>query len=279
MIRKILIHFFWEENLKKYLKFLLLSIILTSCNQQVTENQIETAIALTLEANPTSTSTSTITIVPTNTATVTITPSLTPTFTPQPTLTSTPDLRVITADPRDFLFVKKDLPAEGLYYIPNSTWMSIHTNQEVISGWTVEEGREYIIETEREVGWYVYFKRGTRAVALPDEIHSNVVRYKTAEGAYLAQTKFSLSSRDDYNEWKILDRKLDLGDFNEVYLYRERTSGGDYLVHYRIYFNYRNFGVTVDGYGYEIDVQYEFVDSLAQIILDKLQSAELSNPD
>ncbi|MAT43277.1 MAG: hypothetical protein CL609_13135 [Anaerolineaceae bacterium] len=262
--------------MKKLILLFVLGCLLTSCNAQPNENQIQTAIAQTQAAQPTETATSTP--LPSLTPTATQTPTLEPTNTPEPTFTPTPDLRIITADPRDFLWEKKDLPAEGLYTIPNAGWMGINTNEEVISSWTVEEGREYILDTGREVSWFVAFSRGTRAVALPEEIFVNVVRYKTAEGAYLAQTKYNLASRDDYDEWELLDRDLDLGDYNEAYLYKERTSGGDYLVFYRVYFCYKNFGVDLYGYGYERDVQYEFVESLAQIVLDKLKTAELSMP-
>lgn len=156
--------------------------------------------------------------------------------------------------------------------------MSIHTNEEAISGWTVEKGRDYVISTGREIGWWVVFARGTRAVALPEHVFIQVVRYKTTEGTRLSMTKYGLENTDDTGKWKKIEKDLDLGDLNSIYMIKQITSGGDYLVHYRIYFSYYNFLGSVEGYGLEKDVSHDFVEEMTRKILSKLETANLEQP-
>jgi len=260
--------------MKKFVFFLSL-FVLVSCSPQPTENQIQTAIALTQVSIPNEIVTPTETFTPTVKPTETFTPTLEPTETSTPTASPTPDLRVIKADPQKFLCKKDDLPVEGKYYIPNSSWMSIHTNEEVVSGWTVEEGRNYVIKTGREIGWWVAFLRGTRTVAMPEQIFCQAVRYKTAEGAMLTITELSSNKNERSENLKNLEIEMDLGDYNEVYLYKEITSGGDYYVRYSIEFVYKNYFSSVEGYGLEKDVSHEFLEELARKILEKLEASEL----
>jgi hypothetical protein len=248
-------------------------LFLVSCTAQPSENQIQTAIALTQVSIPTEIPTQTLTS--TTTPTETASPTVAPTETSTPTSSPTPDLRVIKADPQKFLLKKDDLPVEGKYYIPNSGWMSIHTNEEVISGWTVEEGRNYVIKTGREIGWWVAFLRGTRAVAMPEQIFCQAVRFKTSDGAMLTITELSSNKNKRTENLKNLDIEMDLGDHNEVYLYKEITSGGDYYINYSIEFVYRNYFASVEGYGLEKDVSHEFLEGLARKVLEKLEAAEL----
>jgi len=261
---------------KLCLLIVLISILLSGCSAQPSENQIQTAIAQTQAANPTATVTATNVPTLTATPTETATPTLVPTDTPTPT--ATPDLRIITMDPQKFLLTKSDLPKEGLYFVPNERWMSISTNEEIISGWTVEEGRDYVITTGREIGWWVAFARGTRAVAMPEEIYCQVVRYKTKEGALLSLTKYGVENRDTSGLLKIVETEMDLGDFNVSYITKKITSGGDYQVAYDIYFSYHNFIVNVEGYGLEKDVSHEFIEDLARKVLAKLEAANLEEP-
>ena len=151
-------------------------------------------------------------------------------------------------------------------------------NEETISGWTVEEGRDYVISTGREIGWYVGFARGTRAVALPDQIVSQSIRYNSTKGAQLYMTKYGLEHTEKTGLWKKVDKKLDLGDFNTTYIRKEITSGGDYLISYSIYFSYYNFVASVSGYGLEKDVSDDFIENLARVMLDKLKTANLEEP-
>ena len=80
------------------------------------EELIQTAIAETQLANPTSTMTPTLTpthtTTQTSTPTLTLTPTLTPTDTHTPT--PTPDLQVIILEPREFLLETRDLPSSSL---------------------------------------------------------------------------------------------------------------------------------------------------------------------
>lgn len=120
------------------------------------------------------------------------------------------------------------MPVEGKYYLPNEYWISIHTNEEVITTWGVEEGRDYVISTGREIGWYVYYARGTRTVAMPEQVFCNVVRYSTPEGAQLSVTDYNYAERSADEGWGYKDVQIEgLGDVYRVVTYSEITSGGD----------------------------------------------------
>ena len=92
----------------------------------------------------TNTTTETPTLTPTNTPTQTSTSTETPTQTNTITPSLTPDLRVIELEPVYMQLQRDDLPKDGKYYLPNSTWTSPHLNSEVVSGWGVEEGKDYL---------------------------------------------------------------------------------------------------------------------------------------
>ncbi len=266
--------------------FIIILIFLCACSSKVPESAIQTAIAQTRQAEatpaiPTATELPSLTPSPTFTKTsvptFTSTPTETPTETPTPT--PTPDLRVIAEDSKNFLLKQDDLPREAKYYLPNAGWISRHTNAEVVSGWTVEEGREYLARTGRIEGWWVYYKRGTKTVIAPDQMYCNVVKYKTAEGARLVVTDYNNTVRQADEGWTLVDRKIDLGDINLISTNSEITSGGDKLVWYSIEFAYRNFFVEVAGYGYEKEVSHDFVENAARAILKKLESAPLVVPE
>ena len=112
--------------MNKLLFTLLLTGLLSACGAQPTPDPaaVQKAIEQTLAANWTAT----FTPAPTGTSAPTWTPTALPTDTPTPlptatstlTPTATPDLRLIDADPYDFLLTAADLPVEDLYYPPNT---------------------------------------------------------------------------------------------------------------------------------------------------------------
>ena len=112
--------------MNKILVILVFAGLFSACGAQaepVDTGAVQTAIAQTLMAEWTATFTPkpTNTITPTWTPTATATETPTPTFTDTPTMTAspspTPDLRVIEADPSDFILSASDLPAEARYSI------------------------------------------------------------------------------------------------------------------------------------------------------------------
>ncbi|NPV86975.1 MAG: hypothetical protein HPY45_13320 [Anaerolineae bacterium] len=208
--------------------------------------------------------------------TMTQTPTATPTVTASPT--PTPDVRIIDLDPQKFLPKANELPLEGKYYLPGSDWMSLETNEEIISDRGVANGREYVISTGREVGWFVEYARGTRAVAMPEGVYFFVGRHSSAAGAQLAVEKYISPVEKPERGWKFSDQKADVGDTSKVYYLRRITSGGDYQISYVIDFTYRNFRVIVNCYGFEKDVTHDFCLAMAKLVLKKLEEAPLSPP-
>jgi len=254
--------------MKKLVSIFILVLVLSACtpeSQTPDPGAIETAISLTEAARPTLTPT----LVWTNTPVPTFTP--TPTTEPSPT----PDLRVIDADPYTFLMTKDDLPKDARYYLPNSGWISPHRNSEIISGWGVEEGREYLAATGRVDGWFVYYDRGTQTVIAPQEMYDNVVMYKTAEGAALIMDKYSTCADPD-KDYVEQDIDFKIGDMTHVCTWREMQSSGENRMVIRIEFTYRNYYHAVSGWGWEDEVNLEYVEGVARTLLTKLEAAPLS---
>ena len=265
---------------KQLILGLIVSILIVSCSPS--EESISTAIAQTQAANPTSTPAPTETPLPTPTITETPLPTDTPTPTETPTptatLTPTPDLRVITETSDNFLLKASDLPQDAKYYLPNSNWMSPHHNSEIISGWGREEGLEYLEESGRIDGWWVYFKRGTRTVRAPEQIYHNIIQYKTSEGAIWTLENFNQVARGE-SGWEYIDEEINLGDVGIAMISKEMQSNGKYEVFIYVEVAYRNYLSIVSGFGWEDDVTLEYVMDIAQIAIDKLEAAELSEPN
>lgn len=264
----------------------LLALLLIGCG--TSESAVQTAIAETEVAKPTFTSTVLPTDTPTATPspTFTLTPSDTPTETPSPTvtetptpietLTPTPDLRVIEIDPRKFLLESADMPEEGKYFLPDSSWISPHHNAEIISGWGTVEGREYLDLTKRIDGWLIYLYRGTNTVIAPEIIYHNIIQYEAAEGARLTVVDFNWVVRNDPEGYKFVDRELeDLGDVAIAMAYKEMQPNGKNKIWYVVEYAYRNYVSTVAGVGWEEEVEYDYVEDIARITLEKLKSAPL----
>jgi len=245
--------------------FILLSgaFLMSACAPS--EEAMATALAQTLAAAATAT--------PEPTATATPTPTASPSSTPAPT--PTPDLRVIDTDPAKLLLQRGDLPAESKYYLPNSFWTSPLRNSEIVSGWGVEAGREYLEKTGRVDGWEVSFARGVSTYTAPEEIYDNVVLYKGAEGARLIMAEFGTCVDPD-SDYRPVETDLHIGDATNVCTYREMQSSGEARVWYRVEFIYRNVYHAVLGWGWEKDVRPEFVEGVARTLLARLEAAPLS---
>jgi len=245
---------------------ILIFFLLISCSPSVpSQGMIQTAIAETQAVAPTFTNTNIP--VPTLTSTITVTAS------------PTPDLRIITDDPQGFLLKPEDLPREAKYYLPNSAWISPHLNSEVVSGWTVEKGKEYLARTGRINGWVVYYAKGTRTVYAPDEIFNNVIMFNSSAGASLFVTDYSYRKRFPKEEWEAVDNKIEnLGQVYDVERKVQVTSGGDKKIQYCISFAYYNYGVVTCGIGLEKDIVPEIIETGARAVLKKLQNAPLVFP-
>jgi len=262
--------------MKKISILLLLVVFLTACNGQASDSQIQTAIAQTQLVQATETPLATNTLIPTSTPTVTNTPTPVPTDTPTPEPSPTPDLRVIDIDPYQVLMKKSDCNPDGRYYIPNELWMSPHRNSEVIGGWTVEKGQEYLADTGRIHGWVVYLARGNNNVLLPQQIGDNVVLFSSVAGAQLLVSKYEdrMVSEFFYNE---INEPPQIGDLTRAWVKKETNSGGTTEVWYVITFSYRNISHSVTVYGYDKEVKLEDAEYLARNLLSQLEELPLSN--
>lgn len=250
---------------------ILIAIIISGC--QPSEPAIQTAMAETQNARPTSTGTMVSTSAQTDTPEPTFTATEQPTSTP--TFTATPDKRIIEIGPEEFLLKKEDLPSDAKYYLPNYTWISPHRNSEVISGWGKEEGQKYLEETGRIDGWGAYYARGTSTVRAPEEIFHNIIQYKTSEGAQIAM---EMDSPYQQIEYEILDNDFQLGDKTIISEYREMQPSGEYRVDYLVETAYRNYQSRVAGWGWEKEFDLDYVIQVAEIALEKLKEAPLVEP-
>ena len=173
-------------------------------------------------------------------------------------------------DPRKLLLQKKELPAGGKYRVPNEGWMSPHTNSEIVSAWTIEEGQAYLAETGRIHGWIVIYKRGTSSVVMPDEVLDNVALYSNAEGAQLVVTKYGARGLPETGFHEI--EAPEIGDVARAF--QKTVQARTWL---RLNFTYRNVFHSIELYGSEQDVSMDFAVELANTLLTGLKQLPLSS--
>jgi hypothetical protein len=262
--------------MKKVLIILVTVLILTACSGQPSDSQIQTAIAQTQRMQVSETPLATNTVIPSYTPTFTDTPTAVPTDTPTPEPSPTPDLRVIDIDPYQLLLKKSDCNPDGRYYLPNEFWISPHKNSEVVGGWTVAKGQEYLAETGRIDGWVVYYARGNSNVLLPQEIGDNVVLFSTVAGAQLLITKYEdrMVNEFYYDEIK---NPPQIGDLTRAWVKKETNSGGTTEAWYVITYSYRNISHSITVYGYDKEVRLEDAENLARNLFVQLEEIPLSN--
>jgi len=250
----------------KWIAIVICIVSLAACtpSQEDIQATVQVSIAQTENAKPTETRLPTHTPIPTVTAT----------FTPSPS--PTPDMRLIDIDPRELLLQKSDLPIEGQYFLPpGEGWISPSRNAEIVSAWTVKEGQEYLAETGRIDGWYVYYNRGKSGVLMPELYYDNVIIYSSIEGAQVVITKYENRRiiDDDFQE---IDAPL-IGDASRAFTKREVNSGGEIRVWILVSFSYRNIAHTIGVWGWEKEVSLDFAVTTANKLLDGLKQLPLSN--
>jgi hypothetical protein len=262
--------------MKKILFPILIVLILTACSNQPSESQIQTAIAQTQELQVTETLLPTNTLVPSNTPTMTDTPTPFPTDTPIPEPTPTLDLRVIDVDPYKILLKKSDCNPDGRYFLPNEGWISPHKNSEVIAGWTIAKGQEYLAETGRIDGWWVYYARGNSNVLLPQQVYDNVILYSSVEGAQIVLNKYE-SRRVTEEFFDEIENPPSVGDITRAFVKKDTNSSGVTEVVYMFTFSYRNIVHSIAVLGYEKETTLEDAEYLARSLLAQLEQLPLSN--
>lgn len=241
-------------------------LLVVSC--QPSQQSIQTASTQTKAAEPI------VTELPTKTAVPTDTPSPTSTYTATVLPTSTPDLRVIDIDPKKLLLTKEELPPASKYILPASDWISPQTNAEIISSWTVEEGKAYIAETGRIHGWWVDYLRSSGTAITPMEVYSQVVLFSKSAGAQLLMTKYA----DDYAENGYIEIEApQIGDVTRAFKTTETDASGPTQVWLDLDFTYRNVYYNVELYGFETEVSMDFAVDIANKLLSNLKQLPLSD--
>lgn len=209
----------------------------------------------------------------TGTATATLTPEPTATLTP----TATPDVRVIDGDPHEYLLGLDDMPPDARYYLPGSNWTSPHRNSEIVSGWGVEEGREYLEATGRIDGWWVVYKRGTNTVTAPEQVYDNVILYRDASGPLLVLQEFDITCDNPDLDYASVPGRPTIGEASKACVRGEMQPNGRRRTWYTVEFAYRNVLHNMNAYGWEYEVEYEYLEAIAMTLLAQLQAAPLSD--
>ncbi len=243
-------------------------LVLTACAPS--EAAIATAISLTQTSAPTETT------IPPLPQTETPQPTVTETEEPTATFTPTPDGRVYDVDPHNLLLEREDLPQDARYFLPASDWISPHRNSEIISGMGVEEGKQYLADTQRVDGWVVDFYIGTQTVIAPEIVSDNVILYQTRDGARILFEEYN-NCTDEELGFTVVESDFQIGDASISCILREMQPSGEYRVQYLIIFTYYNIAHNIWGWGWENDVQPEYIEAIAETLFDKIQEYPLSD--
>lgn len=182
------------------------------------------------------------------------------------------DMRILAGVPNDFILVIEDFPDDYLLSPNRSTPIP---NSDILGVRGQEERNAYLEATGRISGWLILHERNDPTKLAPEEIRSYVVMYETVEGAYLAvspQWVFPLEGFEEIN----LD--IDLGDWARVMVSREMQGNGRARVWYQIEFIYRNMWASVMGWGWDSDVNHDYLENLARVMVSKMEAAPLANP-
>lgn len=185
---------------------------------------------------------------------------------------------VISGSPKDYLLQPEDIPDP--YYLPGSDWIGPYSNEKIIEVRGVEDGQAYIDATGRIEGWFVWYQLGDNTRNAPEKIGCYIVFYKTGEGARLAigPQWHPVYKEADEGKAELVDLEIDLGQSHIGYIYREQTPNQDFILDYNIEFTYRNALTVITGHGVEMRVRQAYLLDLANIVLQKLRTAQLINP-
>lgn len=237
------------------------SALLASCAPS--SAVIETAIAQTQVARPLATFTAVPSLTPT--PSFTLLPSPSPTTTP----TATPDLRVIDVNPKKLILTKEQMPLDGQYYHPQGWAFGPVTNSEIVAGWTVEKGQEYLAKSGRIYGYETEFRRGSPGLVAPPDVWNEVVIYSTNAGA-TGSVADDLDCTRLNNGYKPA-KDFTIGDISAICV--RKTNG---QLDYWLSFAYRNQLAVIEGWGNETEIKPEFFKALAEKQLAIFKAQPLS---
>ncbi|MEK6222637.1 MAG: hypothetical protein N2D54_10375, partial [Chloroflexota bacterium] len=176
-------------------------------------------------------------------------------------------------NPEAFNLTVEDFLPE-VYLLP--TGMSTdHDNQVILDARGAEEGQAYIDATHRLDGHIKLFSIEDGTLLLPQRVRSTIIYYDDAAGAEIA---FGAPWNPDFvkEDAIFLDEvETNLGDQSYTVVYRDEFAPNRVLVKYEIVFIYKNVMAITTAWGYEEDVQHEFMLALAQTVFTRLQSASV----
>lgn len=221
----------------------------------------------------------TLTSMPTQTPNPTDTPPPTPTFTPQPTPTVPVDTRIVDDKLKNFILTKSDLPKSADYIIPNQTWSSPLTNDEVISYMGADEGNKFLSDSGRVTGWEGGYRRRSKGVGAdyPYELDFQIHQFKTVDGANNLMDQ--VLAEQGYQEF-------DFPSEDPALIYESTFEGekntyfaGRTVDNLSLAVQHRNLVVMISLYGFEGsgEVTQEFAIEMANKIISKIDEAGLHN--
>jgi hypothetical protein len=115
---------------------------------------------------------------------------------------------------------------------------------------------------------------------LPEELMCGVYMFRTEEGAKLALTKYNGVKSHPEENYKYLNRTIDLGDESIIYAKYRIDSGGDKNTYIEIQYTYKNLLVDIFGYAKEEDdVPIEALVDVGQKMLERIKTEPLVAPE
>jgi hypothetical protein len=256
--------------MKRIFPFIIAAMLISSCGPS--KEQIQKAIEQTQIAIPTST----LTFTPSPTNTVTPTSTNTPIPTPSLTPSPTPDVRIISGETQKYLCQANELPGDGHYYLPDSSWMEFVGNDN--PKYTPEQ-KARIVETGRSSLWTVEYLRNSSISKTPMNVYCGIFKFKTKEGALLTFQKYNPIVLHPEINYTVITNKPGLGDDFIVFTRTFNDKNGVKLYRLSIEFLYRNTLTEISIVGKTSEeISYEFAYLVANQVLDKLKEAPLSSP-
>ena len=208
------------------------------------------------------------------TATETPEPTEVPTQTPLPS--PTPDLRIITEDPRALVLLTEDLPEDGNYFISQDKGSV--SNEMIVYEFTRQLGEEtaqivdlYLQETSRLDGYSQVWTRGNWIFEGPHYIANEIAVFKTARGAELEVTKYKPLLISAMDGRVPSHQEVQIGDHTRIYVDTVSANGqeADIIL---VEFSYRNVVIDIGCWGekekYTLDQVLEIAENVYQRLLE-----------
>ncbi len=290
--------------MNRLLLILVFILLLSACgpgqdtiDPAVVQRAIEQTVAANWTATFTPGPTGTFTSTWTSTAPPTDTPTPLPTDTPTLTPTATPDLRLINADPYDFLLTIQDLPEEDGFYLyafrnlPYSyaaPWLTnpCHDREAMQPFLSIREWGDWTGQAALDANglvdsWSVSYQTITDSLTAPLQIGDRVVLFRSIAGAQLMVSEYGQCTYLEPNlsdDFVLIPVEIDMqiGDLTRVCV-RSPVRGVVSHATYIIEFSYRNFYHFVLGVDKEEEMSLDYLANVARTLLAKLEAAPLTN--